>query len=220
LQIPGGTITPDTTFTRAYNQVIDSVKKTRAKAVLIGLPEGIEWTTSMRTGTEIHNDSIAFSQGFYLTIGSDCKTTNAANYIFVPIRVFTFLGAARTAAGAGQPRPVMTCADGGTGVQDGILTPAELAVANGAIAGFNNTIQAAATANGYAYANMNAWFDRRNDKPVFSVVQLLNGVQPYGKYVSLDGTHPSSAGQIMIANSAIAAINAKYGYAIPSIPAP
>ena len=220
LQIPGGTITPDTTFTRAYNQVIDSVKKTKAKAVLIGLPEGIEWTTSMRTGTEIHNDSIAFSQGFYLTIGSDCKTTNAANHIFVPIRVFTFLGAARTAAGLGQPRPVMTCADGGTGVQDGVLTPAELTVANGAIAGFNATIQAAATANGYAYASMNAWFDRRADKPVFSVVQLLNSVQPYGKYVSLDGTHPSAAGQILIANSAIAAINAKYGYAIPSIPAP
>jgi len=220
IAIPGVTITFDTTFTRAYNQVIDSVKKSRAKAVLIGLPDGIEWTTGMRAGPELHADSIAFSQGFYLTVSSDCKTTNAANVIFVPIRVFTFLGAARSAAGAGAPRPVMTCADGGTGVQDGVLTPAELAVANGAIAGFNATIQAAANANGYAYASMNNWFDRRSDKPVFSVVQLLTGTQPYGKYVSLDGTHPSSAGQIMIANAAISAINAKYSYAIPSIPAP
>ena len=220
IAIPGVTITFDTTFTRAYNQVIDSVKKTKAKAVLIGLPEGIEWTTGMRTGPELHADSIAFSQGFYVTVGADCKTS--PNYIFVPIRVFQFLAAGRAAATANppQPRPVMTCTDGGTGVQDAVLTPAELATANAAIAGYNATIQAAATANGYAYANMNSWFDRRADKPVFSIANLLTGTQPYGKYVSLDGTHPSTAGQILIANAAISAINTKYNFTIPTIPAP
>ena len=52
-------------------------------------------------------------------------------------------------------------------------------------------------------------------KPSFRVTDLLFSNQPFGPYMSLDGVHPSAAGQSLLASAAVNAINAKYGLAIP-----
>ena len=212
--IVGATITPSATFSETYTKIIDSVKTTGARALLMGLPSSIESAASLRTGAEIHGDSLTFAVGFNITILDNCRTTNAGNYIFVPIKVFLTIGAARTS----PSRVPFSCADGGTGAQDAVLTPADIALANTTIAAYNARIQELASANGYAYANMDAWFV--NTKPTFSVSALVTSTQPYGMWFGLDGVHPTQAGQIALANSAIEAINAKYNFAIPEMPAP
>jgi lysophospholipase L1-like esterase len=62
------------------------------------------------------------------------------------------------------------------------------------------------------------WF--MNQKPPFSVANLVTGTQPYGKWFGLDGVHPTQAGQNALARAAILAINGKYGFDInpPSDP--
>ena len=211
--IVGATITPEADFIATYTKIIDSVKKTGAKAVLIGLPSAIESAAALRTGAELHADSLTFALGFRVTIASDCKTTNAANYIFVPARVFLAIGTARAVGSA-----TLSCANAPPTVQDGVLSPADIALANSAIAGYNTAIQSLATANGYAYATLDGWFLK--PKPAFSVQQLLTSTMPYGKFFGLDGVHPTQAGQIEIANSAITAINARYRFEIPALPTP
>ena len=46
----------------------------------------------------------------------------------------------------------------------------------------------------------------------------LSVTQPFGKWFSLDGVHPTAAAHKVIANHIIAAINAKYGSTIPVAP--
>lgn len=76
---------------------------------------------------------------------------------------------------------------------------------------YNETIEAAATANGLAFVNAKAIMD-----------QLVGGGVRFGNYhmtaqyvtggaFSLDGVHPSARGYALIANKFLEAINAKYG---------
>ena len=40
---------------------------------------------------------------------------------------------------------------------------------------------------------------------------------PYGRYISLDGVHPSSLAHQLVANALIKTINAKYGTALDTV---
>jgi lysophospholipase L1-like esterase len=51
----------------------------------------------------------------------------------------------------------------------------------------------------------------------FDLQAFLGPPTPYGSKISLDGVHPSAEGQRILANAAIAAINARYGSSIPLI---
>jgi len=57
-------------------------------------------------------------------------------------------------------------------------------------------------------------------RPAYSLATQLSCNIPYGQYISLDGVHPSNQGHILIANAAIEAVNAHYGFEIPTIPEP
>lgn len=217
IALVGVTITPPQGFDTIYAKIIDSVKSTKAKALLVTLPTSLGNAPSMRTGAELHADSAGF-HSFYVTVGTECKTTNAANTVFVPGYVFTNIGIGRVRQAAGAPRHVMTCADSGFAKRDFVLTPAELATITTAIGGYNTKITALANENGYAIASLNDWWNKT--KPEFKVASLLSSAEPYGKYFGLDGVHPSQSGQITVANSAIEAINSKYNFTIPKLPAP
>ena len=210
--IVGATLTTQAGFDTIFTKIIDSVETTNAKALIMGLPSSVENLGGVRLGSEIFADSVTFAQGFNITILSDCKTS--PNYIYVPAKVFGTIGAARTS----PSRVPFSCTDGGAGVQDFILTPTDITTINTVIAGYNNTMQIHAADNGYAYTNMDAWFN--HPKPPFSVVTLTSGTQPYGKWFGLDGVHPTQAGQIALANAAIAGINERYHFTIPTLPAP
>jgi hypothetical protein len=74
-------------------------------------------------------------------------------------------------------------------------------------------MQAMAVQNGYAYFSLDAVYAL--PKPRFSVSNLLFSNSPFGTYISLDGVHPSTQGQSLLAIAAAQAINGAYGVAIP-----
>jgi len=203
-----GTFVPNAVWQPVYDALIDSVKKTGAKVLLVGVPK-TNGFVSLRTGDELYQDRAAF-QNFGVIISPNCQgNTNA---IFVPIKVLNTIGAAQ-ATGSAQ---TLSCADT-PGAQDNILTPGDIALIDGVIDGMNAHISSVAQANGWAYLDMSAvwtqWVSRRGP---FSVAFLLGCNRPYGQYVSLDGVHPNLQGYQEMANAAAAALNSTYGFAIPS----
>jgi hypothetical protein len=207
-----GTIVPNAVWQPVYDMLIDSVKKTGAKVLLVGVPK-TNGFVSLRTGNELYLDSTAF-QSFGVTIGADCQ--GSPNVIFVPIKVTAAVGAA---AATGQTQ-TLSCSDT-PGAQDNILTPSDVQALDALIDGMNAHIKAVAQANGWAYLDLASvwtqWVTRRSP---FGVDALFNCVSPYGQYVSLDGVHPNVEGYQEMANAAADALNATYNFAIPANPQP
>jgi lysophospholipase L1-like esterase len=205
-----GTIVPNSVWQPVYDQLIDSVKKTGAKVMLVGVPKTTGFV-SLRTGDELYQDRAAF-QNFGVIIAADCQGN--ANSIFVPIKVTNAVGAA---AATGQPQTI-SCTDQ-PGAQDNILTPADIQTLNALIDGMNTHIQSVAQTNGWAYVDLSSvwaqWVQRRAP---FSVAVMFGSCAPYGQFTSLDGVHPTNDGYQEMANAAADALNATYGFAIPTNP--
>ena len=205
-----GTYIPNSIWQPVYDAIIDSVKKTGAKVVLTGVPT-TNGFVSLRTGDELYQDRAAF-QNYGVIVSADCQGN--PNSIFTPSKILGLVGAAQ-ATGTAQ---TLSCTDT-PGAQDNILTPADIQTVDGVLIGMNNHIKAVAQANGWAYWDMSAvwstWVTRRGP---FSVVNLLSCVRPFGQYTSLDGIHPNVQGYQEMANAAATALNATYGFAIPTNP--
>ena len=76
-------------------------------------------------------------------------------------------------------------------------------------------LQAEAQARGYAFMSLNALYNAPGVRVPFNVVALMTGATPFGPFMSLDGLHPSAAGQTLIAQAAAQALNARYDLGIP-----
>jgi lysophospholipase L1-like esterase len=205
-----GTFVPNAVWQPVYDALIDSVKKTGAKVLLVGVPKTTGFV-SIRTGDELYQDRAAF-QNFGVIINADCQ--GSPNVIFVPIKVLNAIGAAQA---TGTPQ-TLSCTDS-PGSQDNILTPADVQLIDGVIDGMNSHISAVAQENGWAYMDMSAvWTQWVASRGAFSVDKLLSCVRPYGQYVSLDGVHPNAQGYQAMANAAADALNTRYDFAIPPNP--
>lgn len=207
LLAPNVTYTPFATFQDAYRKIIDSVKVTGAKAVLVGLALDIRQFPAIRTGPEIWSQRAAFAT-FNVTVADNCETS--ANFMFVrgivPTAIAT--GAGRAAAGLGPA--TLSCADV-PGSPDYVLSPADVQFLNSLAAQMDAEIQARAQANGYAFFRLDALYAQSKDGVPFSLSVYLGSTAPYGPKISLDGVHPNSVGQTILANAAIGAINVTYG---------
>ncbi len=201
------TYVPNSVWQPVYQQVLDSVIKTGAKAILVGVPN-VTRIVSNRAGDELYADRIAF-QSFGVIISPDCS--GSTNLIFVPSKVGTAVATVRATGAAFT----LSCTNV-PGTQDNVLTPAEVATLTGVIAGMNAYIQAQATANGWAFLDANAVLATFvTNRETYSVAKQFGCVNPYGQFMSLDGVHPNVQGHQEIANAAADALNAKYGFAIP-----
>jgi hypothetical protein len=76
-------------------------------------------------------------------------------------------------------------------------------------------IQHQATQRGYAYMNLEVLFSI--PKGPFSVVSLMTSGTPYGPNISLDGLHPTAAGQTLIAQVALQAIEDRYHFGLDAV---
>ena len=208
--VPGLTVTTAEAFGAIYDVIEDSLVKTGARVLLMGLPSDVTTIPSLRRGQELYDQRTAFLQGYGVAVGADCNVEpGRSNYVFIA-RVLAAINAARTAPGT-----ALNCTNV-PGVADATFLAADITVINGLLAAYNTKIQEVATRNGWAYATIGAAFSQ--PKPAFSPVTLMTGVEPFGPYIGLDGIHPTAAGHRLIANDAIAAINATYGFEIPRIP--
>ena len=107
-----------------------------------------------------------------------------------------------------------------------VLDPTEQATLNAATDEYNATISAKATALGWAYLDPNPTLaaSRAGATPAIPAFPNFTSntrdaaTSVFGALFSLDGVHPSAAGQKVVANLVIAAINTKYSLQIPIVP--
>jgi lysophospholipase L1-like esterase len=98
-----------------------------------------------------------------------------------------------------------------------VLDEGEIATITQTVAAYNSAIEERANGLGWAYADPNPELVQlRQSGAVPLVPDLANPAAPFGQYFSLDGVHPSAAGQAMLADLIAAAINEKYGTDLPS----
>ena len=210
---PGATYVPFAAWQADYDKIIDSLETLGEdlKVLLVNVPN-VTNIVSLRTGAELHADSLNFLQRFRVTVLSNCKDS--------PNRVFTsrlVLGTiAFAAANPGVPVVPLSCANVAGATPDYILTPEEVAAVTAVVDQMNAHIASVADAHGWALLDLNQGLSQiKQEQPTFRVAAMMTCTLPFGPYISLDGVHPSVSGQIRIANVAIGAINEQYDFEIP-----
>jgi hypothetical protein len=209
LIVPGVTVVPLPFYVGPMEAILNAVGATGAKVVVFGLPAEGRNVPALRRADEIWANRLEFA-ALHVDVSPDCETS--PNYINVSVKSLNaaFEGAFRFANGF--PNATFSCADV-PGTQDLVLTPADITVLNGMLAQMTAYVRAQATARGFAYASLAALFDFPDLKPAtYSVVSHLTSSRPFGLYTSLDGVHPSAAGNVLLAIDAARALNATYGH--------
>ena len=204
--IPGASFVPFAVWSAQYNAVLDQVGAVTKQGLLVGLGRDISQLSSLRRGTELWADRVAFLSAFNVEVSTNCETS--ANLLVVPAIVPAAVanGLGRRAAGA--PPFVLSCAEGPFNVQDRVLTPAEAAAVDAQLVQMSDHVRGQAAARGYAFIELEVLYGIA--KPTFSVVNFMTGGAPYGPNISLDGLHPSAAGHTILANAAARAIEDRY----------
>jgi len=204
------------TFAAQMHQIFDRIDAVKVKHVLVvGLPTTPFNLPAFRTGAEIWANAAAMLVAFNVAVQPDCNGVNAGNQIFVTARLPIAIQAGLTARAQNQPPVPLTCAGAGPTTQDFVLNAAEQAILNGVVAQMNATIQAEAQARGYAFLSLNALYSAPGVRVPLNVVALMTSPTPFGPFMSLDGAHPSAAGQALIAAAAAQALNQRYDLGIP-----
>jgi len=213
IAIPGVTIYPTAAWIPLYDAVVDAVTARTQQVLLTGLIRDAASFPSFRRGSEIFADAPTMLAAFHVEVAPDCD--GSPNLIFVPVRVPTAVSIGLNNRARALPPFVFSCADGGAGVQDYVLTPSEAAVVNTTLDAMTTHIRQAAAQRGLAYFELESLYGLAGLKPPFSAVQLMTSAQPYGPYISLDGIHPSDAGHTILARAAARALNDRYRLRIP-----
>jgi lysophospholipase L1-like esterase len=202
----GTTITAFSQFSQNYQTVIDQVKASGAKALLVTGITDIRKFPAVRTSAEIAAQRTPFA-ALNVSVNADCNTSS--NFITTPkISLAVATGIARVAAGQGPFD--LSCADV-PGAQDYVLTPADVSTMNSLLAQMNGFIVSKASENGYATFSLDALYATSKDGVPFNIAPMLTLNTPFGPNISLDSVHPSAAGQAILAAAAKAAIISKYG---------
>lgn len=215
--IPNVTITPVATWQPIYTEVVDEVVSTGARAMLVTVPL-VSRIPSVRTGAELWANRAEFL-GFNVVVNADCD--GSSNLIFTTGMVLTKVAQGRALAAQGQ-RAQLSCANQAPGpTPDFVLTPTDVATIEAVVGAMNSHITSLAEEHDFALVDANAVLQQFIDeRPPFSVVQMMGCVFPHGQYMSLDGVHPNGYGYQLVANAAAAALNAHYGFEIPTIAVP
>lgn len=93
----------------------------------------------------------------------------------------------------------------------------EIQKINDATSSYNNTIKAAAQANGLAFVDANARLKELATTGIIADGISFSSALVTGGAFSLDGVHPSTRGYAIIANDFISAINSTYSASIPKV---
>jgi hypothetical protein len=212
--VEGRTMFPYAAWAPLYDAVLDSVQKTAKLAVVVGLTDDVGQMPAFRRGAELWNDRGAFLAAFNVAVSSDCM--DSENLLLVPVRVPVAVGTglAMRAAGAG-PYTLSCAASPDRTVKEYVLDPDEAHAVNDLMARMDAHIRSEAQRRGLAYFRLGDLYERADVKPPFSVVALMTSATPYGRYISLDGIHPSAAGSTVLADAAARALNARYALGIP-----
>lgn len=206
-----GLVTPSDVFATRYNAMVDSlVGMNLLGAVLIGV------------GNVTAIPHLSPGVGYWLaaqvpgwppnfTVDNNCGPAAAGGVGESTLVPFAYgFGVLFAAALAGTSVNLNCVTD------PPVVTGAELLTIGTAVASYNQTIQAAATANGWAYVDPNPTLDslrQAGEVPLFPNLppDPLSVTAPFGDFFSRDGFHPSAATHQLVADAVLDAINATYG---------
>ena len=199
-----------------YREVLDRVQavSTVKHVVLVGLPTNPAAFPAMRFGHEIAAEAGVLA-ALKVLVQPDCATTNANNLIFVLLKL-----APTIVAAAASPVPLpFSCADlpPNPALPDFVLTPADQALVAAVLGQMNEVIEDEAATRGFAHFSLDALYAHPAARPPFSVLAMMGTPVPFGPLLSLDGIHPSAAGNAILAGAAAAALNERYGLGIPVV---
>jgi lysophospholipase L1-like esterase len=203
------------TFTYLYSAVAQQLAASGAKAVL---------------GTIPSISAIPFFNTIFPTLKAAYPTATLYGVTKTGVRALVYgkdllllTSSAVLLSSSGQPTGVGLSPDNPLGDKY-ILDEDEVAIVNTAVTSFNQVITNLASANNFALADFNELFSEFAvvDTHGYYVGKYVDGITFTPAYVTgglfgLDGVHPSSQGQAIIANKFIDAINAKWGSSIPRI---
>lgn len=207
LLYPGVTFTPFAVFQASYAQIIDNVKATGARAVLVSIRTDLRNFPTIRTGPEIASQRAALA-AYNVTVNADCDAS--ANLIFVRGKVLTAVVTGITRAGYGLGPFDLSCADV-PGTLDYVLTPNDITFLNALAEQISDEIERHAAENGYATFALGELYNQSKDGVTFDIETYLKSDKPYGALISLDGVHPSPEGHAVLAKAARKALQATYG---------
>lgn len=210
--IPNVTFTPTATWQPIYTDVVDEVVATGARAMLVTVPL-VSRIPSMRTGAELWANRAEFA-AFNVVVNADCD--GSTNLVFTTGMVLTKVAQGQALAAQGQ-QAQLSCANQAPGpTPDFILTTADVATIEAVIGAMNAHITSLAEEHDFALVDANAVLQQfLDERPPFSVRQMMGCVFPHGQYMSLDGVHPNGYGYQLVANAAAEALNDHYGFEIP-----
>ena len=204
--VSNSTVVPLSVFQSNYSTIITRVKQTGAKAVLALVPTDLAKFPALRTGPEIAAQRTQFGP-LNVSVNTDCNTST--NFVtFTKLLNVLVTAATRLSSGLGPAD--LSCADV-AGTADGILTAADITALNALAVQMNAFITSQATANGYATFSLGSLYDTAKDGVTFDLPTILVSSTPFGAKMSLDGIHPSAAGQQILMAAAKAGIISKYG---------
>jgi hypothetical protein len=102
-----------------------------------------------------------------------------------------------------------------------ILEPAEITAITNNVTAINTYISSKAQSSSFAYVDINRALDSlRTAGQIVPGPNFASATAPFGKWISLDGFHPSSAAHQLITNYLIDAINSKYSTTLAKLPNP
>ena len=197
--------TPQATFASNYGQMVNRLRGGGVEnGVLIGVsdvtqipllvPASALADPALRLGLNL-------ATGRAVSVAASC--TGSSSHISLAII---------PAIATGAHPATIACASPGSPTGDQfVLDAAERAALIAAVAGYNTYISAKADSVGFAYYDPNPLFAAaraRGDVP--AIPNIANLTEPFGRLFSLDGVHPSTRGQVLIANELIALIAAEY----------
>jgi lysophospholipase L1-like esterase len=204
-----GAPTPVDTFNANYDKMISQL--TAGAPGLGGLLIGVVNTgviPALFPVDSLLNDPVLHAEfnaaaGTTVPVASDCVGAHAS----VSIDIIS-------AIRAHQVPPAIGCAT----TDPFTLNVVKQGIITSSVTAYNAHIQSVATANGFAYVDVNPIIAGLKAQGLISTVpNFLSATNPFGPMFTLDGTHPSALAQQLLANAFIAAINARYGSAIDTV---
>jgi lysophospholipase L1-like esterase len=198
--------TPQSTFASNYAQMVNRLRSGGVEnGVLIGVsdvtqipllvPASALADPALRLGLNL-------ATGRAVSIAASCTgSSSSISLAIIP----------EIATGA-HPATIACTSTSGSPVGDRfVLDATERAAIIATVASYNTYIRAKADSVGFAYYDPNPLFAAaraRGDVP--ATPNMTNLTAPFGPLFSLDGVHPSTRGQVLIANALIALIAAEY----------
>ena len=213
-------VTPQQTFQTNYDALVADLTKDNPnlKGVLIGVVN-VANAPILFSGRVLQNAAFlgALSQAAGKPVTADPTTCTATTLSLISFQIVAAIRAGT------HPSTIFCEKTPQPPVGDVfVLDSQELTTLGTYIAGVNAYISSKAQSIGFGYLDPNRALDSL--KTIGQITptgpNFTAPTAPFGKWLSLDGAHPSSAAHVLITNYLIDVINGKYGTTLTKLPNP